>query len=460
MTRNQKVWRVGALVYTTPAVAALFCTLLLGDFSWSMRDRSVGPMSQWYLDQLGASSLLFGLLMSSLPALITMILGPIISVRSDRHRGRMGRRIPYLLITTPIAVVGMIGLGLTPQISAWVHELMPNADARMIALICFGLFWTLFEFATIAGQAVFAGLINDVVPQELLGRFYGLFRAISLIDGMIFGYWIMGLIPVHFTTILLVVAVFYGVSFLWVCLRVKEGSYPPPPELPPSTSLGQSARGAITRYFRECFSSSYYLTIFLMITAAGIMLAPVNTFAIPYSRSVGVGIEQYGQVFALSLGISLLLALPLGWLVDVFHPLRMTMVTLAGYAAICAWGALYATNAAHFLVGWLLHCVLSGCYFTCVASLGQRLFPHQKFAQFASAAGIFTALGNMVVSPMLGLIVDLTGQSYRHTFTAGFILATTATILSFIVYRQFKTFGGPKNYVAPTTDATPSAPMQ
>lgn len=414
-----------------------------------MRDRSVGPMSQWYLDQLGASSLLFGLLMSSLPALITMILGPIISVRSDRHRGRMGRRIPYLLITTPVAVAGMIGLGLTPQISHHVHQLIPTVDARVIALICFGLFWTLFEFATIAGQAVFAGLINDVVPQELLGRFYGLFRAISLIDGMIFGYWIMGLIPAHFTTILLVIATFYGVSFLWVCLQVKEGSYPPPLELPPSASLPQSVRNEVARYFRECFSNPYYVTVFLMITAAGVMLAPVNTFAMPYSRSVGVHIEQYGQVFAMSLGISLLLSFPLGWLVDLFHPLRMTMCTLVGYAVVCIWGALYATDADHFLIAWLLHCVLSGCYFTCVASLGQRLFPHLKFAQFASAAGILMALANMVISPLLGLIIDLTGQSYRHTFTAGFILAATALVLSVGVYRRFTAFGGPRNYTAP-----------
>ncbi len=47
------------------------------------------------------------------------------------------------------------------------------ASEKIIALAVFASFWAMFEFATVAGQAVLGGLINDVVPQSLLGRFYG-----------------------------------------------------------------------------------------------------------------------------------------------------------------------------------------------------------------------------------------------------------------------------------------------
>ena len=81
-----KTWSVGTLVYSRGALIALFACLLLGDFAWSMRERSVGPMSQWYLKKLEVSNLVFGLIITSLPAFIGMIIGPIISYRSDRHR--------------------------------------------------------------------------------------------------------------------------------------------------------------------------------------------------------------------------------------------------------------------------------------------------------------------------------------------------------------------------------------
>ena len=116
-------WTVGTLSYTSGGIVILFLWLLWGDFAWSMRDRSVGPMASWYLDHIGVPKLLFGLLMSSFPALIGLILGPIISVKSDRHRGKWGRRIPFLLVTTPIAAFGMIGLAMTPLMAKWLHSL-------------------------------------------------------------------------------------------------------------------------------------------------------------------------------------------------------------------------------------------------------------------------------------------------------------------------------------------------
>ncbi len=85
-----RTWRAGTLTYTSAGLTALFVWLLLGDFSWSMRDRSVVPMAQWYMTHLAVPNLLFGLLLVSVPAAFTLILGPIVSVMSDRHRSPRG----------------------------------------------------------------------------------------------------------------------------------------------------------------------------------------------------------------------------------------------------------------------------------------------------------------------------------------------------------------------------------
>lgn len=445
-----KTWTVGTLTYTGSGVIALFALLLLGDFVWSMRERSVGPMAHWYLNHLEVPSVVFGLLLSSFPALLAFILMPIIGVKSDNHRGKWGRRIPFLLVTTPLAALGMIGLALSPIVARWVHSHFPDQSEMLVAVVCFAVFWTAFEIATIAGGAVFGGLINDVVPKELLGRFYGLFRAVSLIDGMIFNYWIMGKVPDHFTPIMITIGIIYGIAFTWVCLKVKEGEYPPPP---PATERSSSVVTGFYRsglkYFRECFSKPYYLLVFAMMTTAFLSFGPINIFAIPYARSLGVDMDTYGKYLALTFLISLGLSYFIGWLVDIFHPLRMVMVSLFGYVIVTLWGRLNATTPDTFLAAWVAHGVLSGCFFTSVASLNQHLFPREKFAQYASASAMVMSPCNMVLAPLVGLVLDHTGKVYHHTFTAGCLLALSGLVLSFFVYRQFKKLGGPHNYTAP-----------
>jgi len=103
----------------------LFGMLLLGDFALAMRDRSVEPVSAWYLKQLGVPNLLFAFIMSSFPSMLSLFLSPVISMKLDNHRGRWGRRIPFLLVSTPLAAVGLIGIAFTPLVIKEVHIHFP-----------------------------------------------------------------------------------------------------------------------------------------------------------------------------------------------------------------------------------------------------------------------------------------------------------------------------------------------
>lgn len=269
-----------------------------------------------------------------------------------------------------------------------------------------------------------------------------MFRAVSLIDGIIFNFWLTGKIPTHFTLLLVVVGTFYGAAFMWVCFKVKEGEYPPPGPKPTRMV------GAKT-YFKECFSNRYYVSVFVMMMAAALAFAPINTFSIPYAKSLGVDMDHYGKALAATYLVSLTLAYFLGWLADAFHPLRVSIATLIGYLAVTAYGALFATTPATFLPAFILHGVLSGCYFTSAASLGQRLFPHEKYAQFASAAGIVMAPASMVLAPAVGLVIDASHGVYRLTFIAGCGLALLALAAAWRVHGHFMRLGGPMGYVAP-----------
>ena len=80
----------------------------------------------------------------------------------------------------------------------------PNATApssETIVILSFGIFWALFDIATVVTQTVYNALINDVVPSQVLGRFFSLFRIVSLSVGIIFNHWIFAKTEHHYPLI-------------------------------------------------------------------------------------------------------------------------------------------------------------------------------------------------------------------------------------------------------------------
>jgi MFS family permease len=445
-------WRAGTLVYTSAGLVVLFCWLLWGDFAWSMKERAIAPLVPLVLKQFQASDRILGVLLVSLPAAIAVVLGPILSYRSDRHRGPLGRRIPYLLITTPIAFAAMVGLAYSPKVGPPLHHALglENSKSNLTVIALFGSCWAIFECATIVANLIFGALVNDVVPRALMGRFFGMFRAISLIAGIIFNLWLIGWAEKHYITAFISVGLLYAVGFLLMCIKVKEGQYPPPPQEPGANrSLPERFFSAAGEYISECFSKPYYLLVFIAMMLGNLAFIPINSFSVPYAQSLSMSMSVYGKYVAWSYVASLALAYPLGMLADRFHPLRASLVSQALYAIATIWGARYANSAATFGVAFVAHVVLSGCYFTTSASLGQRLFPHSRFAQFASAASMIQALSTVGLGYYLGGVLDRSGHLYRITFVAGLIMSSLAVVFFLIVNQLFVRLGGSKHYVAP-----------
>ena len=247
--------------------------------------------------------------------MITII--PWISYRSDRHRGRWGRRIPFLLIPTPLAAATMMLLGYSPPAGRALHALLGGKHAAIsvdgCVVLCIGFFWTLFEFANLICREVFGWLINDVVPQPLMGRFYGMFRVLSLLAGMIFSWYIYGTVATNYLLVFVSIGLLYGVSFTAMCFRVKEGEYPP--VLPRSASAGGAWRNlalAVRTYANDCFANPYYLWFFLSLTLAQIAFMPINNYSVPFSTSLGMSDRTYGHYSAIQLGCSMIQAFPAG----------------------------------------------------------------------------------------------------------------------------------------------------
>jgi hypothetical protein len=223
---------------------------------------------------------------------------------------------------------------------------------------------------------------SRVLPQALMGRFYGLFRAVSLIDGVLFNYFIIGHAEEYYLFILTGMGLIYGTIFIIMCLNVKEGTYPPP--IP--AAAGRIA--AIKSYFSDCYSNPYYLLMFAYFTLTALALNSFGPFAILYAKQLNVPMAQYGKAAAVMLAVSLVLSYFLGAVADRFHPLRAALVALFLYGAVLTGGYFLVTDARSFLIVFAMQGIIAGGYSTVGASLPMRVLPRAAFAQFSSAAAL------------------------------------------------------------------------
>lgn len=447
--QTPKTWQIGTLVYTRVGLAALFGWLLWGDFAWQMRERAVVPVSQLLLKHLNATDLFVGLLIGSVPSALGMIAGPIVSTLSDRYRSRLGRRIPFLLAPTPFAALALVGLAFTPNLGYSLHAALGihSHSPGFISLVLFAIFWTIFEVAAITNTSIFYALVNDVVPHELIGRSFGLFRAVSLLAGIIFNYWLIGHAEAHFRAIFISVALLYGVGITLMCLKVKEGDYPPPEPMVEKRTRNPLA--PVLAYLRDTFSIPYYRWVYVATTLALLAAGPVNTFSVFYAKSIGMSMGVYGKYLALTYVISFCLSYLLGWLADRFHPLRIATLSIGLYAAAVLLGGVFARTPSTFAVAFVAHGVLSGCLFTTIVPTFQMLFPKARFGEFYSAANLLTGLCSMVLPPAVGAMLDASGHIYRYTFLMGGVFGLLGFLGMLVVNQKFMALGGPKYYEAP-----------
>ena len=427
------------MTYTAGGLCILFFWLLFGDFAISMRERAGFPSVMELLRQHHASDTTMSLLFSVLPAVIGMFLGPLVSFKSDRYRSRWGRRLPFLIIPTPIGALAMIGIGCSPwigtQLSGLLGSFSPGTDFCILSL--FSLFWILFECVVIITVAIFTGLVNDVVPHGLLGRFYGFFRIISLGAGIIFNYWIFKFTETHLFEIFLGVGLLFGVGFALMCFMVKEGEYPPPPA---EEAEGKHPVGFFSNvkiYFMECFSHPYYLWIFAALTLGLMSLYPFNMFSQWYADSLGMPKAVLGKLTALAYTVSIVLAFFVGWMVDRFSALKVGIITMLIFSLTTLLSFIFIGSTRSFGVVYVLHTVISGIYLTATASLPMVLFPKLRFAQFASAGVLLVSVATICIGLVQGPLLDYFGHNYRLTLLAACALATSAVILLLVVLRNY-----------------------
>lgn len=279
------VYSVGTLVYTRAGLFMLFAWLLWGDFCFTLFESIGGPgiLTLYLQDNFHVSNVQVNIIFNVIPQIIGVVVGPILSFKSDRHRGPRGRRIPFILWTTPFLCFFAAAIGYADEIIALTKaHVSPDSfiSPFAVAMVSISFLVIGFSFFNEFVNTVFWYLFADVVPERFLGRFLGLFRLVGAGAGFCINLLIAQHQLTHMRTIHIAVAVLYFVGFTVMCLRVKEGQYPVVTDVTTKTTFLQQVK----LYFRECFTHPIFLLVY------------ASSFAYVFARVGGSG------VFGLHLG--------------------------------------------------------------------------------------------------------------------------------------------------------------
>ena len=444
-------YSVGTLTYTKIGIAFLFGWLLWGDFCFQVMESITPAIIPLKLNHLDAPNWAIGLIITTLPGVLNMTVCPWVSFKSDRHRGPRGRRIPFILWTLPFLTLFLVLLGFSEQIGHLVHGLLPaswSVSPSGAAVMCIGIFMVGFKFFDMFVNSVFWYLFNDVVPHEFLGRFLGLFRVVAGLESMLFNFFIFKHAETHMTEIYVGAAILYAIGMGMMCLKVKEGEYPPPPAMVDGESGFISQ---VKTFFIECYSQRYYWNFFLC-NASWAVAYTMGVFNVFLQKSVGMDLAQIGFISGMVGGVNMLLTYPAGALGDRFHPLRVLVWVkflnllflplglvwlFFDFAPATAFKVALTISVINIPFGVLTEAMMLPMY--------MRVLPRERYGQFCAANALVRSLATILGGLAAGLFMDLIkhlyhGSDYAYRFIPVWTIFWTAIALFFLwrLYQDWK----------------------
>ena len=461
--------RVGTLQYTLGGLMWLFTWLLWGDFCFTVMEYVNGKIVPLRLKQLEAPDWVVPIILSSVPGIINFILNPIISTYSDRFRSRLGRRIPFLLFSTPLIATALVLTAFSPEIAAWLHQhygTLGGWSAVSVAVFTVGLLLATFKVFDMFVNTTFWYLFNDVVPQAFMARFMGLMRVVSSLAAMLFSYFLYSHSLTHMRAIYLGAAAIYLVGFTAMCLMVKEGEYPPPEPLSGDGGLLKRAFGATRTYARECLSHRIYWYFFLHGMFFG-MANAIGVFGVFLNLSLGITLFQLGRMDTGIQFIQMVVGYPTGALADRFHPIRVMvymkfcLLLVVPLQFVWLFTHFDARTNFYILIGLTaIDMPISLMYGAVGIPLMMRIFPRQRFGQFCSFNAMCGALMAIASSAAAGGFMTLMrkvfadavwGKDFCYRLIPAWRLPCLCLSLTFLwlLYREWKRLGGEKGYAPP-----------
>jgi Na+/melibiose symporter-like transporter len=476
------ITRIGDLVYTRKALYVLFFWLLVIDFSFMLIQDLLPPILQARLkNDLKADSLLYTVFLTTGPSFINFFLNPVISIKSDRHRGPRGRRVPFLMYSTPLVCISLALMGFGNEIAAWIQAtLLPSLGLDHVTVWVFGVLHLIYFAANMFIATTFYYLFNDVVPEQHLVRFMSYFRVVGALAHMLYGWFILkytnkwapldieiGPFSFHDTNfwypklILICGAILFAFIFIFALTRIKEPTYPPPPPLAQGDTPLQKMRTTLVTLVGECFSHRVYVLYFVAVMVTW-MSYQMGQFTHPMRIDLGMDLAVLGKIAAITGGVTVVMTLLTANYGDRFKPMPMMVFAMILLVATGPIGLLYLIpNLTPNQYLWI-HIAYAASHLPVMvilsmadSTLGMSLLPRGRYGQFCAAAAMMRMilpgiLGSLLAGWLMRTLEQHQGTyALRYSFAWSWLFQILALVCYWLLYREWKRLGGRKSYAPP-----------
>ena len=225
---------------------------------------------------------------------------------------------------------------------------------------------------------------------------------------------------------------------------VREGAYPAS-DSDEEFSLCKMVRS----YFRECYSIPFYYGFFIMIALSDVSTICRAMFNFLYAQeSLGLSYQEYGNVMGWGGVIGLVLSLPVGFLVDRFHALRVYAAGLFLVVVVNIVSFFYVNDFVTFYISSLLLSVVYTIQGAATLPCFVAILPKEYYGQFSSANALLRAAFMALCGMGGGMLFDLL-DDYQYIYAWDFLFTIGALISFFVLYRGWRRRGGPDHYRPP-----------
>ncbi len=457
-----KLYRVGTLCYSRAALVQVMFWMLLGVVFFQLLQMLPSTALPLQLRWAGASDTLIGFKVS-LSSLVAFFWYPMVGARSDRHRGPLGRRRPFMLWSIAPLVLCILLLGASAPAGVLVYQALSwlglgaqvtSAGCTIVWILCGMVAFMLCNAFLVQSYGC---LIADVIPPEVIGKFTGFYRALGALGSLAFTRWALPWIEESTFLVYALIGGLYAVVFSLIAWRVKEGDYPPPPPKAPGGRLG-----AFKGYLRECFTHPFYLNFYVATFFNWASLAPM-AFLIFFATKAGqpgyaptleLSLDEFGKVKGWTFLIQIPVFLVVGSFVDRFHPMRVAVVGMFLESVsflLCYW----LIDDANSLLLWLcINQAAIAVYLGAYMALLPRLLPRSRYGQFLAANTVLGITSLIIAPPLVGKLLTAISD-YRFIYLFCAFLTAMALIANWTLFLQWRKLGGDQGFTPPEPGGAP-----
>jgi MFS family permease len=216
-------------------------------------------------------------------------------------------------------------------------------------------------------------------------------------------------------------------------------------------------------YAKECFTHRFYWYFFLQSMFFFVSWQTGNFLNIRNRDSLGLTLQQMGDLAFISAFVSLLMQYPAGWLADKWNPIRVftltTFVTFGQNLFQCIFIFYKFEPATNLMIlYWLSFTLMPFVVLHGAAEIPMymRLLPKERYGQFCSANAMVRSFALIFGSLLAGVFMDtMKARStepdfhYRYYPVWAVVFQIPAFIFLWLLYREWLKRGGDKGYTPP-----------